>query len=57
MTLKTSNAVILIGLTLLPVSMDWASGGDGASDYGSLTNISIAMFVNLLRSFKYTSLS
>ena len=43
-----STAVILIGLTLLPVSMDWASGGDGASDYGSLTNISIAIFVMLL---------
>ena len=44
----TGTVVCLIGLTLLPVSIDWASGGNGASDYGSLTNISIAMFVMIL---------
>ena len=41
----TGTVVCLIGLTLLPVSMDWAAGGVGASDYGSLINVSIAMFV------------
>lgn len=44
----TGTVVCLIGLTLLPVAMDWASGGVGASDYGSLQNISIAMFVMIL---------
>ena len=44
----TGTVVCLIGLTLLPVSMDWAAGGTGASDYGSLTNISIAMFVMIV---------
>ncbi|MDZ4907055.1 uracil-xanthine permease family protein, partial [Clostridium perfringens] len=33
------------GLTLLPVSIDWAAGGVGASDYGSIKNISISMLV------------
>ena len=44
----TGTVGCLIGLTLLPVSMDWAAGGTGASDYGSLTNISIAMFVMIV---------
>lgn len=44
----TGTVVCLIGLTLLPVSMDWAAGGVGASDYGSLQNVSIAMFVMIL---------
>ena len=33
------------GLTLIPVSIDWAAGGNGAADYGSMLNISIALFV------------
>ncbi|WP_346940597.1 nucleobase:cation symporter-2 family protein [uncultured Clostridium sp.] len=41
----TGTVVCLIGLTLLPVSIDWAAGGVGAADYGSLKNLSIAMFV------------
>lgn len=41
----TGTVVALIGLTLLPVSIDWAAGGYGAPDYGSLLNISIAMAV------------
>lgn len=41
----TGTVVCLIGLTLLPVSMDWAAGGVGAADYGSLKNIIIAMSV------------
>jgi NCS2 family nucleobase:cation symporter-2 len=47
-SLVTGTVVCLIGLTLLPVSMDWAAGGTGASDYGSLTNISIAIFVMIV---------
>lgn len=41
----TGTVVCLIGLTLLPVSIDWAAGGIGAADYGSLKNISISMLV------------
>ncbi|MGG7178764.1 uracil-xanthine permease family protein [Clostridium paraputrificum] len=41
----TGTVVCLIGLTLIPVSMDWAAGGVGSADYGSLRNVSIAMFV------------
>lgn len=44
----TGTVVCLIGLTLLPVSMDWAAGGSGATDYGSLTNVSIAMLVMMI---------
>ena len=41
----TGKVVCLIGLTLLPVSIDWAAGGSGAADYGSIKNISISMVV------------
>lgn len=41
----TGTVVCLIELTLLPVSIDWAAGGSGAADYGSIKNISISMVV------------
>ncbi|MGF7060597.1 uracil-xanthine permease family protein [Brassicibacter mesophilus] len=41
----TGTVVSLIGLTLIPVSIDWAAGGVGAADYGSLQNLVIAMVV------------
>lgn len=41
----TGTVVCLIGLTLLPVSIDWAAGGVSAADYGSLKNIAIALFI------------
>jgi xanthine permease len=41
----TGTVVCLIGLTLIPTSIDWAAGGSGAADYGSLKNISISMLV------------
>lgn len=44
----TGTVVCLIGLTILPVSIDWAAGGAGASDYGSLSNVSIAMTVMMV---------
>lgn len=47
-SIVTGTVVCLIGLTLLPVSMDWAAGGVGAADYGSLRNITIAMVVLLV---------
>lgn len=43
--LVTGTVICLIGLTLLQVSIDWAAGGSGASDYGSMINIAIAAFV------------
>ncbi|WBW95002.1 uracil-xanthine permease family protein [Oceanirhabdus sp. W0125-5] len=44
----TGTVVCLIGLTLLPVSIDWAAGGYGSADYGSMLNISITMLVLIL---------
>ncbi|MCT4660827.1 MAG: purine permease [Tissierellales bacterium] len=41
----TGTVVMLIGLTLLPVSIDWTAGGVGSPDYGSIQNISIAFSV------------
>lgn len=46
--LVTGTVICLIGLTLLPVSVDWAAGGSGAANYGSIVNISIAMFVMIV---------
>lgn len=37
--------VMLIGLTLIPVGMDYAAGGPGAADYGSMSNLAIAAVV------------
>lgn len=37
--------VSLIGVTLLPVSIDWMAGGVGAPDYGSLKNLSVGLIV------------
>lgn len=44
-SLVTGTVVTLIGLTLIPVSIDWAAGGSGAADYGSMMNILIAIGV------------
>ncbi len=44
----TGTVVTLIGTTLLPVAMDWAAGGVGAKDYGSLRNVAISMGVLLI---------
>ena len=44
-SLVTGTVVCLIGLTLLPVAIDWAAGGSGAADYGDLKNIGVAAFV------------
>ena len=46
--LVTGTVVCLIGLTLLPVAIDWAAGGSGAADYGDLKNIGVAAFVLLV---------
>ncbi|MGH4124839.1 MAG: nucleobase:cation symporter-2 family protein [Clostridium sp.] len=41
----TGTVVMLIGLTLIPVAIDWSAGGAGAADYGSIRNICIAFSV------------
>lgn len=46
--LVNGTVVMLIGLTLIPVGMDYAAGGVGAPDYGSLTNLGIAALVGTL---------
>lgn len=43
--LITGTVVALIGITLMPVGMDWAAGGTGAADYGSLRNLGVAGLV------------
>ena len=43
--------VSLIGITLLPVSIDWAAGGVGAADYGSLKNLTVAFVIMLFTLF------
>ena len=43
--LVTSIVVMLVGLTLIPVAIDYAAGGPGAETYGSLTNVGLALLV------------
>lgn len=49
--LITGIVVSLIGITLLPVSIDWAAGGFGAADYGSLKNLAVAFTIMLFTLF------
>jgi NCS2 family nucleobase:cation symporter-2 len=46
--LVNGTVVMLIGLTLVPVGMDYAAGGVGAADYGSRSNLAIAGLVGLV---------
>ncbi len=41
----TGTVVTLIGLTLIPVTMDWCAGGVGSPTYGNITNISVSLVV------------
>lgn len=43
--LITGTVVSLIGITLLPVSIDWAAGGYGSADYGSTKNLIVAFAI------------
>ena len=43
--LITGTVVSLIGITLLPVSVDWAAGSVGSTDYGSLKNLGVAFAI------------
>lgn len=49
--LITGTVVSLIGITLLPVSIDWAAGGVGSETYGSLKNLGVAFFIMLFTLF------
>lgn len=44
----TGSVVTIIGITLIPVAINNVGGGQGASDFGSLTNISLAFGTLLL---------
>lgn len=44
----TSLVVMLIGLTLIPVGMDYAAGGPGAETYGQLHHLGLAGLVFLV---------
>lgn len=41
----TSVVVTMIGLSLIPVAVDWAAGGRGSPQYGAVGNLAIAAFV------------
>lgn len=51
----TGSVITVIGISLLPVGVDWAAGGTGIKDYGSLTYIVVAAIVlcAILLIFKY----
>lgn len=52
----TGSVVTIIGITLIPVAINNMGGGQGASDFGSLTNIGLAfgtLFLIILI-YKYT---
>lgn len=46
--LVTSIVVMLIGLTLIPIGVDYAAGGVGAADYGAPVNLVVAALVFLV---------
>jgi xanthine permease len=46
--LVTGIVVMLVGLTLIPVAMDYSAGGPGAATYGNLENIGLAALVFLV---------
>lgn len=43
--LVTGTVVMLVGLTLIPVAMDYAAGGPGSETYGALPNLAVAGLV------------
>lgn len=43
--LVTGLIVVVIGLYLIPVGMDYSAGGVGAEDYGSMLNLALASIV------------
>lgn len=43
--LVTSIVVMLVGLTLIPVAIDYAAGGPGSESYGAFANLGLALLV------------
>lgn len=43
----TGSIITVIGISLLPVGVNWAAGGVGSQNYGSLTNLAVAGIVLL----------
>ncbi|WP_327052276.1 uracil-xanthine permease family protein [Halomicrococcus gelatinilyticus] len=43
--LVTGLVVVIIGLYLIPVGMDYSAGGVGATDYGAMHNVGLAALV------------
>ena len=46
--LVTGIVVMLVGLTLIPIAMQYSAGGPGAPTYGSLANLGLAAIVFLV---------
>lgn len=46
--LVTGTVVMLVGLTLIPVAIDYSAGGPGAETYGELQNLGLAGLVLLV---------
>ncbi|WMJ79743.1 nucleobase:cation symporter-2 family protein [Clostridium sp. MB40-C1] len=44
----TGTVVTLIGLTIIPVAIDWLAGGVGSSNYGSIKNIIVGLVVMIV---------
>ena len=38
----TGSVITVIGISLLPVAMNWSAGGVGADDFGSISNVALA---------------
>ena len=38
----TGSVITVIGISLLPVAMNWSAGGVGADDFGEISNIALA---------------
>lgn len=55
-SLVTGTVVTLIGLTLIPVAINYIAGGQGSSDYGDLNNliIGVVTFGIILLLYRYT---
>ncbi|MES1926654.1 nucleobase:cation symporter-2 family protein [Salinisphaera sp. T31B1] len=43
--LVTGTVIASIGISLIPVGINWAAGGVGASDFGAPVNVGLAVFV------------
>src|SRR5699024_4865622 len=52
-TLVTGIVVALIGLTLIPVSINYLAGGEGSVNYGSIENLLIGGITFLIILFLY----